>query len=55
MMRHLRDGDVVGLLLGYQHLRLYSVSMQSFHETVGCNGSTTICLACVYDEYSHKY
>ena len=38
-----------------QHLRLHSVSLQSFHETVGCNRSTTVCLACVYDEYSHKY
>ena len=45
--------QVVGLLVAHQHFHLDTILLQGFHQSIGCNGSTSATLRCVDNEYSH--
>ena len=47
------DGYQVCLLVAHQHLGLYPVVFQGFHQAVGSHGCTARLLACVYYKNSH--
>ena len=51
---HPHDGDVIGLLVPYQHLGLYPCIVKGVLEAVGGQGGTARSLARVDNEYSHS-
>ena len=46
-VRQLHHGDLVGLLLGYEHLCLDTVVVECLHKAVGCYCGTTRLFASV--------
>lgn len=54
-MRQTGYRDILCCLITHQHLSLNTIIVKGFHQTVGCNCSTSRFLACIYYEYSHAY
>ena len=46
-------GDVLSLLVAYQHLCLNAIVVKGIHQTVGSYSCSACFFTCIYYEYSH--